>query len=161
LRPFAGYALTPFGVRIMTRLGVPRILGRDNERLVAESPLLLAACLTREEYREGELAAFYSVFGLAAALENVWLTTVELGMGIQFVSTPLEIPDARAELERILEVPNDLVLMAILRLGYLPADKQRPRIDWSSRHRKRLSQFVFRNTFRTPEPDPTPEPSSS
>ncbi|RMG95477.1 MAG: nitroreductase family protein, partial [Deltaproteobacteria bacterium] len=33
LRPFAGYALTPFGVRIMTRLGVPRILGRDNERL--------------------------------------------------------------------------------------------------------------------------------
>ncbi len=153
LRPFAGYALSPFGVQIMRRLGVPRILGRDNEKLVASSPLLLAACLTREEYRPGELAAFYSVFGLAAAMQNVWLLVTELGMGIQFVSTPLEIPRARARLEALLEVPDDLVLMAIFRLGYLPPDRPRPRIDWSSRHRKRLSQFVYRNTFRTPEPD--------
>lgn len=160
LRPFAGYALSPFGVSIMNRLGVPRILGRDNARLVAESPLLLAACLTREEYREGELSAFYSVFGLSAAMENVWLTTVELGMGIQFVSTPLEVPEARARIERLLEVPDDLVLMALFRLGYLPPDRPRPRIDWSSRHRKRMSQFVFRDTFRTPEPDGADEEPS-
>ncbi|HBB25175.1 MAG TPA: nitroreductase, partial [Bacteroidetes bacterium] len=39
-------------------------------------------------------------------------------------------------------------------LGYLPPDRQRPRIDWSSAHRKRLSQLVFRNTCEHPEIDP-------
>ena len=43
--------------------------------------------------------------------------------------------------------------MAVYRLGYVPEEQRRPTIDWSSRHRKRLSQYVFRNTCETPEPD--------
>ena len=87
------------------------------------------------------------------AIEHVWLMTGELGMGIQFVSTPMEIPEAWDELKSILNVPDDLELMAVYRLGYLPPEKQRPRIDWRSDHRKRLSQIAFRNTCATPEPD--------
>jgi hypothetical protein len=45
------------------------------------------------------------------AIENVWLTTVELGMGIQFVSTPMEFPDAWAGIKSLLRVPDDLELM--------------------------------------------------
>ena len=55
----------------------------------------------------------------------------------------------------------DLELMAMYRLGYLPEDKRRPTIDWSSRQRKRLSQYVFRNTCSTPEPDAKEEPSGN
>lgn len=153
LKPFVKHVFTATGQKVMNTLGVPKTLGRDNARLVGESPLLLAALLTKEEYREGELSAFYSTLGLGMAIENIWLTTVDLGMGIQFVSTPMEFPEAWAELAGVLKVPDDLALMAVYRLGYLPDDKKRPTIDWTSSHRKRLSQYVFRDTCATPESD--------
>jgi hypothetical protein len=34
----------------------------------------------------------------------------------------------------------------------VPEEQRRPSIDWSSRQRKRLSQYVFRNTCAQPEP---------
>jgi len=153
LRPFTRQVFSDAGLALMKRLGVPARLGRDNQKLVAGSPLLLAVLLDREEYRPGELSGFYSLFGMGAAMENVWLTVGELGMGIQFVSTPMEIPDAWAELQQLLRVPEHLELMAVYRLGYLPQDAARPAIDWSSRHRKRLEQYVYREDCSTPERD--------
>jgi nitroreductase len=153
LRPFTRQVMSPSALKLLRALRVPQILGEDNRRLVAGSPLLLAALLDKQEYRPGELSGFYSVLGLGMAIENIWLTTVELGMGIQFVSTPMEIPEAWEEIKRLLEVPEHLELMAIYRLGYLPPDNPRPRIDWKSDQRKRISQFVFRETCATPESD--------
>jgi nitroreductase len=153
LRPFTRQIFSDAGLNVMRRLGVPARLGRDNEKLVAGSPLLLAVLLDRDEYRPGELSGFYSLFGMGAAMENIWLTVGELGMGIQFVSTPMEVPEAWAELQTLLRVPDHLELMAVYRLGYLPEDTPRPSIDWSSRHRKRLSQYVYRDDCATPERD--------
>jgi hypothetical protein len=93
------------------------------------------------------------MFGLGAAMENLWLTTTRLGLGIQFVSTPMEIPEQWQRIERLLEVPDDLALMAVYRVGHLPERADRPRIDWSSRHRKRPSAYVFRNSCATPAHD--------
>jgi hypothetical protein len=90
---------------------------------------------------------------MGAAVENIWLTTTELGMGIQFVSTPMEIPENWERMKNLFRVPDDLELMAVYRLGYVPREQRRPTIDWSSRQRKRLSQYVFRGTCETPEPD--------
>ena len=154
LRPFTRQIFSDAGLALMRKLGAPARLGRDNEQLVSGSPFLLAALLDKTEYRPGELSGFYSMFGLGAAMENIWLTVGELGMGIQFVSTPMEIPTAWAEIGRLLKVPADFELMAVYRLGYLPADQQRPSIDWSSRHRKRLDQYVFREDCEHPEKDP-------
>lgn len=154
LRPFVRQVFSPMGVRVFRSMGVPKMLGRDNAKLVQSSPLLLAALLTKEEYRTGELSGLYSLLGLGMAIENIWLTTVSLGMGIQFVSTPMEFPDAWREISDILAVPDDLELLAVYRLGYLPPERQRPTIDWTSAHRKRLDQYVFRDTCRTPEADP-------
>lgn len=153
LKPFRRQIFSEAGQSLMNRLGVPRILGEDNRKLVAGSPLLLAVLLDRTEYRPGELSGFYSVFGMGAAVENIWLTTVELGMGIQFVSTPMEIPENWRRIERLLEVPEELALMAVYRLGYVPEGGRRPTIDWQSRQRKRLSQYVFRDTCQRPERD--------
>lgn len=151
LKPFVRQVFSSTGQKVMNKLGVPKTLGRDNAKLVAESPLMLGAMLTREEYIPGELSGFYSLLGLGMAIENIWLTTVDLGMGIQFISTPMEFPDAWKELSSMLEVPDELELIALYRLGYLPRDKKRPSIDWKSSHRKRLEQYVFRNTCKTPE----------
>lgn len=156
-KPFIKHVFSATGQKIMNKLGVPSTLGKDNAKLVQGSPLILAAMLTKEEYIPQELSGFYSLLGLGMAIENIWLTTVDLGMGIQFISTPMEFPDAWSELTNLLEVPPDLELIALYRLGYLPEKKKRPSIDWSSAHRKRLDQFVFRDTCGRPEPEPEPK----
>jgi len=151
LRPFTKQVFTPRGQQMMNRLRVPQTLGAENRKLVAGSPLLLAVLLDRGEYRPGELSAFYSVFSMGAAMENVWLTTVELGMGIQFVSFPMEVEGQWDRLAALFAVPEDLELMAVYRLGYLPETAQRPAIDWSSHERRLPSQYVFRDSCRTPQ----------
>ena len=151
LRPFTRQVFTARGQRLLNTLRVPQTLGEENRKLVAGSPLLLAVLLDRAEHRPGELSQFYSVFSMGAAMENVWLTTVELGMGIQFISFPMEVPGAWARIEELLQVPEELELMAVYRLGYLPAEQRRPAIDWSSHERKRVSQYVFREDCSTPQ----------
>ncbi|MFJ4046351.1 nitroreductase family protein [Microbacterium sp. NPDC089987] len=151
LRPFTSQVFTSRGQKLMNSLGVPKTLGSENAKLVAGSPLLLGVMLDRSEYRPGELSSFYSVFSMGAAMENVWLTTVELGMGIQFISFPMEAPGRWDEIIELLHVPDDLELMAVYRLGYLPPEQRRPAIDWSSSQRKLPSQFVFRETCQTPQ----------
>ena len=151
LRPFTGQVFTRRGQAMMNALRVPQTLGRDNRALVAGSPLLLGVLLDRAEHRPGELSAFYSLFSMGAAMENVWLTTTELGLGIQFVSFPMEVPGAWPRIEALLEVPDSLELMAVYRIGYLPPDQRRPTIDWSSSQRRRPSQYVFRGTCATPQ----------
>lgn len=156
LRPFIRHVFSPSVQKVLIKLGVPAVLGEDNRKLIEKSPLLLAVLLDKEEYRPGELSGFYCTLSMGMAVEHIWLLCGELGMGIQFVSTPMEIPEAWAELTEILEVPDHLQLMAIYRLGYLPEGAKRPRIDWQSSQRKPLSQLAFRNTCRTPEADAPP-----
>lgn len=151
LRPFTSQVFTSRGQRLMNTMRVPQTLGAENRRLVAGAPLLLAVLLDRNEYRPGELSSFYSVFSMGAAMENIWLTTTELGMGIQFVSFPMEVPGQWGRIERLLEVPDELELMAVYRLGYLPEQERRPAIDWTSAERKLPSQYVFRESCATPQ----------
>ena len=151
LRPFTSQAFTPRGQKLMNLLRVPQTLGDENRKLVAGSPLLIGVMLDRGENRPGELSSFYSVFSMGAAMENIWLTTVELGMGIQFISFPMEAPGQWERIVSLLHVPDELELMAVYRLGYVPEHSRRPAIDWTSHERKLPSQFVFRETCETPQ----------
>ena len=151
LRPFTSQVFTPRGQKLINTMRVPQLLGEENRKLVAGAPLLLGVMLDRSEYRPGELSSFYSVYSMGAAMENVWLTTVELGMGIQFVSFPMEVPGQWERIVQLLGVPDELELMAVYRLGYLPESDKRPAIDWTSHERKLPSQYVFRETCSTPE----------
>jgi nitroreductase len=153
LKPFRRQIFSNTGQAVMNRFGVPKTLAEDSRKLVAGSPLLLAVLLDKAEYRPNELSGFYSIFGMGAAVENVWLATAALGMGIQFVSTPMELPEKWEEIKGLLKVPDDLELMAVYRLGYLPEERRRPTIDWTSTQRKRLSQYVFRNSCAIPVKD--------
>ncbi len=157
LRPFIKQIFSDTVISLMGSLGVPKLLGEDNRKLIEHSPLILAALLDKTEYVPNTLSGFYCTLSLGMAIENIWLTCGELGLGIQFISTPMEIPSAWQELKRLLHVPEHLELMALYRLGYLPVDTKRPRIDWTSHQRKSLSRYVYRNTCSTPEHDPTVE----
>ncbi len=153
LRPFIKQVFNEKVQKLLIKLGIPKLLGEDNRKLVAGSPLILAVLLDKDEYKPGELSGFYCTLSMGMAVEHIWLTAGELGMGIQFISTPMEIPEAWEELTELLKVPDNLELMALYRLGYVPEGQQRPRIDWQSDQRKRLSQLAFRNTCETPESD--------
>lgn len=156
LRPFTKRLFSDTAAKVMSTVGVPAMLGEDNRALIERSPLILAVMLTKEEYRPGELSAFYCTISIGMAIEHVWLLCTELNMGIQFISTPMEDPSAWAELKGLLKVPEDLELMALYRLGYLPEERQSPRIDWKSDHRKTMSQVTFRNTCEENEPEAVP-----
>ncbi|GAA0291195.1 nitroreductase family protein [Kineococcus aurantiacus] len=151
LRPFSRSVFTRRGQFAMNLLRVPQLLGRQNRALVAGSPLLVGVMLDRAEYRPGELSSFYSLFSMGAAMENVWLTTTELGLGIQFVSFPMEVPGAWDRITDLLAVPPELELMAVYRVGYLPPEERRPVIDWTSSQRRPVSQYVFRERCTTPQ----------
>ena len=148
LRPFIQQVFSEKALGLLNMLGVPKVLGNDNLKLVAESPLHLAVLLTKEEYVPDDLSGFYCLLSLGMAIENIWLTTTALGMGIQFVSTPMEVPEAWQEIKTLLKVPAELELMAIYRLGYVLDDpeKSRPRIHWQSSQRRTVSRLAYRNT---------------
>ncbi|CAN5502542.1 nitroreductase family protein [soil metagenome] len=164
LKPFIKGALSPQGTRLMTKIGVPRLLAEDNRKLVAGSPLVLAVLLDKREYKPEALSGFYSLFGLGAAVENIWLLVASLGMGIQFISAPMEVPAAWEEIGGLLKVPEELKLMALYRLGYLPEAGTRPSIDWSSRQRKTVAQLACREVWgeaeREAEQRPAPAATS-
>ncbi|MBP8001214.1 MAG: nitroreductase family protein [Chloroflexi bacterium] len=153
LRPFIKQVFSEKALGLLNTLGVPKVLGNDNMKLVAESPLHLAVLLTKEEYVPDDLSGFYCLLSLGMAIENIWLTTTALGMGIQFVSTPMEVPEAWQEIKNLLKVPDTLELMAIYRLGYVPDEpsKVRPRIHWQSSQRRALARLAYRDTCEQPE----------
>jgi nitroreductase len=150
LKPFARYVFSPKGGAMMNKFHVPRVLGNDAHKLVGSSPLLLGITLTRAEYQEGELSALYSVISLGAVIQTLWLTTTALGMGMQFVSTPMEVEGQWEQIVDLLGVPDDQALLVLFRMGYTDPDAKRPTIDWASPQRKPVSELAFGERWGEP-----------
>ncbi len=145
LKPFVKTIFSETGGKVMAKFKVPRILGNDEEKLVASSPLLFAIALTKDEYKQGELSGFYSVISMGAVVQTLWLVTTAIGMGMQFISTPGEIPEQWSKLSGILKIPVDYELCAVFRMGYVDENVKRPSIDWRSSQRKPVNELAFRN----------------
>lgn len=147
LKPFAKSIFSEAGGKIISKFKVSRILGNDEEKLVATSPLLFTILLTKDEYKKEELSGFYSVISMGAVIQTLWLCTTAIGMGMQFISTPGEIPENWKEISGLLKVPEDYEMMAIFRMGYTDPDMKRPSIDWKSSQRKGVNELAFNDQF--------------
>lgn len=150
LRPFAKYVFSERGVAMMRTFRVPSVLGNDARKLVESSPMLLGLALSREVYKPGELTGLYTLISLGAVVQTIWLTATSLGMGMQFVSTPQEIPENWALVSAMLGVPENFELMLLLRLGYEDESIKRPTIDWKSPQRKGIDELAFQETWGEP-----------
>jgi nitroreductase len=150
LKPFAKYLFTERGAQMMNTFQVPRVLGNDARKLVAGSPLILGIALSRELYKPGELTGLYTMISLGAVIQTIWLTATSVGMGMQFVSTPQEIPEQWALISAMLGVPDDFELMVLFRMGYEDGTLRRPTIDWSSPQRKGIDELAFRERWGEP-----------
>jgi nitroreductase len=147
LKPFAKYLFTERGAQMMNTFQVPRVLGNDARKLVANSPMLMGIALSREMYKPEELTGLYTMISLGAVIQTIWLTATSVGMGFQFVSTPQEIPEQWALVSTMLGVPENFELVVLFRLGYEDTNLKRPTIDWTSPQRKGLAELAFQETW--------------
>lgn len=147
LKPFAKSIFSEAGGKIISKFKVSRILGNDEEKLVATSPLLFVILLTKDEYKKEELSGFYSVISMGAVIQTLWLCTTAIGMGMQFISTPGEIPENWNAISEVLKVSGEFEMMAIFRMGYVDPNMKRPSIDWKSSQRKEINELAFRDVF--------------
>lgn len=147
LKPFAKSIFSEAGGKVISKFRVSRILGNDEEKLVATSPLLFVILLTKDEYKKDELSGFYSVISMGAVIQTLWLSTTAIGMGMQFISTPGEFPGNWKAISDMLKVSDDFEMMAIFRMGYVDPEMKRPSIDWKSSQRKGIDELAFRDIF--------------
>ncbi len=150
LKPFVRTIFSETGGKVLAKFKVPRILGNDEEKLVARSPLLFIISLNKDEYKPNELSGFYSVISMGAVIQTLWLATTATGMGMQFISTPGEIPEKWKEISTILKVPENYEMCAIFRMGYIDPKMKRPAIDWKSSHRKGVNELAYKDSWGNP-----------
>jgi nitroreductase len=153
LKPFAKYLFTERGAHMMNTFQVPRVLGNDARKLVANSPMLMGIALSRELYKPEELTGLYTMISLGAVIQTIWLAATSVGMGFQFVSTPQEIPEQWALVSTLLGVPTEFELVVLFRLGYEDPSLKRPTIDWTSPQRKGISELAFQETWGQAMPE--------
>jgi len=142
LKPFIPFLFGEYGTKVFNFFGVPEILGKDAEKIVSTSPLLLGFMLNKKEYIPHQKSGIYSLISMGAALQNLWLTATSLGIGLQFVSTPMEIPEQWEKIKKLLNVPETHELMAVYRLGYIDKSLERNTIDWISDERRSFEELV-------------------
>lgn len=87
---------------------------------------------------------------MGAVIQTLWLVTTSIGMGMQFISTPGEIPANWEKISEMLRVPDEYEMMAIFRMGYIDPKVKRPVIDWKSSQRKGISELAFSDRFGKP-----------
>ncbi len=147
LKPFIQFIFGEAGISVLNFLRVPKILGADAERIVSSSPILLGFMLKKEEYKPGAKSGIYSLISMGAALQNIWLTATSLGIGLQFVSTPMEVEENWKKILQLLKIPETHELMAVYRLGYIDITEDRNTIDWVSDERRSFEDLVSWNFY--------------
>lgn len=147
LKPFVKQIFSETGGKVMAKFKIPRILGNDEEKLVAKSPMLFIISLTKDEYKPNELSGFYSTISMGAVIQTLWLVTTAIGMGMQFISTPGEIPENWKAITGMLNIPDTHEMCAIFRMGYIDSNMKRPTIDWKSSQRKGVSELAFKDKW--------------
>ncbi len=152
LRPLIKLVFSDNVGNLLSRLGASRILARDQRKIVENTPMLLAIVLDKQEYKPGELSGLYASITLGAVIQTFWLVTTSLNMGMQFISTPLEVKDNRERVETLLHIPAQYELVAIFRMGYKDSNAARNTIDWTSNQRKSITDLVHYNEWGTAIP---------
>lgn len=127
-------------------------MGNDQKKIVAGAPLLLAITLDKQEYKPGELSGLYASITLGAVIQTLWLVTTVHNIGMQFISVALEVAESKAQLTKLLKIPEAHDLVAIFRMGYKDANAPRNNIDWVSSQRKPFTELAHYNEWDTPVP---------
>lgn len=153
LRPMVRLVFSQQVGSLLSKFGASNILGNDQRKIVRGAPMLLAITLDKQEYKPGELSGLYASITLGAVIQTLWLVTTALDIGMQFISTPLEVAENKARVIELLKIPEAHELVAIFRMGYKDPNAARNTIDWTSAQRKPFTELAHYNDWDTPLPE--------
>ena len=109
-----------------------------NQTFIEEAPVIIVVCADYERSAMGygsRGANLYCIQDTAAAIQNIHLTAVSLGLGTCWVGAFREEP-----VKKLLKIPNGVRPIAIIPVGY-PAEQPKPR------PRRPLNEIVHYETF--------------
>jgi len=152
LRPMVKMIFSEQVGSLLGKLGAASILGGDQRKIVNGAPMLMAITLDKQEYKPGELSGLYASITLGAVIQTLWLVTTACDIGMQFISTPLEVPSNKEKIVKLLNIPPEHDLVAIFRMGYKDPNAPRNTIDWTSSQRKPFTDLVHYDCWGAPVP---------
>ncbi len=107
---------------ILGHLGAGKIPAKDISKQVRESPLLVLITMNTNRRPPGEGATRWMWLSMGMMIQNMLLAATALGIGVQFVSAPLEKETDRDEIREHFDIPDTHEVMTLLRLGYVSSE---------------------------------------
>jgi nitroreductase len=112
-------------LEFLGKLGAGKLPAKDLANQVKESPLILIILMNQDRRPPGENGETWMFLGLGAMIQNILLASTSLGIGVQFVSAPLETESDRKKLTLVFSIPENRQPISILRLGYAKNEPNR------------------------------------
>lgn len=104
---------------IIGRLGGGKEPARQIATEVREAPLLAMITMDNERCPPGESANRWMLLSVGMLIQNMLLTATSLGIGVQFVSAPIERESDRNKIRQLFNIPQHHEVITLLRMGYV------------------------------------------
>ncbi len=104
---------------LLGHLGVGKIPAKEISMQVREAPLLILVAMNCKRRPPGEGGTRWMWLSMGMLIQNILLTATALGVGVQFVSAPLERPADREQVRQVFNIPVFHEVITLLRLGYV------------------------------------------
>lgn len=104
-------------------LGAGKMPAQEIAEQVRSAPLLMLVMMNCKRYPPGEGATRWMWLSMGMLIQNLLLTATALGIGVQFVSAPLERAEDRERIRQIFNLPAFHEVITLLRMGYIDGER--------------------------------------
>jgi nitroreductase len=104
---------------LLGHLGAGKIPAKEIALQVREAPLLMLITMNCKRYPPGEGGTRWMWLSMGMLIQNVLLAATALGIGVQFVSPPLERAADREQVRQLFNIPTSHEVITLLRIGYV------------------------------------------
>ena len=104
---------------LLGHLGAGKIPAQEIAAQVREAPLLMLVTMNCKRYPPGDGGTRWMWLSMGMLIQNVLLAATALGIGVQFVSAPLERPADRERIRQLFNIPTSHEVITLLRMGYI------------------------------------------
>ncbi len=109
---------------VLGHLGAGKVPGKEIAEHVRAAPLLMLVTMNCNRQPPGEGAKRWMWLSIGMLIQNLLLSATALGIGVQFISAPLENAEHRNQIRQFFNIPTSHEVMTLLRLGYTHEDRR-------------------------------------
>ena len=109
---------------ILGHVGAGKMPANEMATQVRESPLLILITMNTNRKPPGESASRWMWLSMGMLIQNILLAATSLGIGVQFVSAPLESETDRKKICSHFNFPEYHEVMTLLRIGYIDTEDE-------------------------------------